>query len=301
MIQPPYLKNGDTIGLVAPASHVTEEELSMGIELISSLGFKILKGKYLFARQNSFAGNDDQRAEDFRAMIDNPEVKAILCARGGYGSLRMADKLDLSDFMRHPKWIAGCSDITVLHALMQHMGIESLHAAMPRNMTRGKADAVSLMSLKESLTGSPVSHTVPPHANNRRGHASGILVGGNLSVIYSLRGTAWDIDTRDRILFIEDLNEYLYHIDRMMTNLLLGGKLQPLKGLIVGGMTGMKASASGFRRSACNIIRDAAESFDFPVMFSVPSGHIKPNKALILGRKLEMEVGDTGGILRFGQ
>jgi muramoyltetrapeptide carboxypeptidase len=182
---------------------------------------------------------------------------------------------------------------------MQQQGIESLHAAMPRNMKTGRNDAASLRSLVGALTGNPVAYRVPPNTCNRKGKASGILVGGNLSVLFSLRGTDWDIDTRDRILFLEDLNEYLYHIDRMMTNLLLGGKLQQLKGLVVGGMTHMKSSASGFRRSACSIIREAVMPFGFPVMFGAPSGHIRPNKALIFGRQMEMDVGDEQGILLF--
>lgn len=300
MFQPPYLKTGDTIGLVAPASYVTKDEIRAGTELISSWGFRILKGNHLHKRYHSFAGTDEQRAADLQDMLDNQDVKAILCARGGYGTLRIADRLRFSGFRNDPKWIIGCSDITVLHAVMQqHLGFESLHAAMPRNMTGRKNDLLSLQSLKEALTGKSVEYRVPPHACNRKGSAEGVLVGGNLSVLYSLRGTAWDIETKNRILFIEDLNEYLYHIDRMMTNLLIGGKLQQLKGLVVGGMTKMKTSGSGFRKSACNIILDAVRGFDFPVMFGAPSGHIKPNKALILGRKMQLEVEDAQAILRF--
>ena len=292
MITPPWLKSGDTIGLVAPASFVKAEELAQFLAFLDTWGLKAIQGKNLYRRKNSFAGNDDQRASDFQQMLDDPLLKAILCARGGYGTIRIVDKLRFSCFRHHPKWIVGCSDVTVLHTFIQQsLNTESLHAIMPRHITAGKKDLSSLDSLKKALFGKLDGYTIKPHSNNREGEATGILVGGNLSVLYSMRGTHLDIDTSGKILFIEDVGEYLYHIDRMIMNLKISGKLKDLKGLIVGGMSGMKVSVSGFRKTANDVIREVVKEYDYPVMFGFPSGHIRPNMALIMGRKVAMRVG----------
>ncbi|MBN2762899.1 MAG: LD-carboxypeptidase [Bacteroidales bacterium] len=291
MTTPPWLKTGDKVGLVAPASYVKAEELARFLAILDSWGLKAKLGKNLYRRKNSFAGNDDQRAADFQQMLDDPSVKAVLCARGGYGTIRIIDRLNFSGFSRNPKWIIGCSDITVMHTLIQKtLNTESLHAIMPRHITEGKKDLSSLESLKNALFGNLNSYVIKPVKNNRQGEASGILVGGNLSVLYSMRGTKLDIDTSGKILFIEDVGEYLYHIDRMIMNLKTGGKLKNLSGLIVGGMTGMKVSVSGFRKTANDVIYDAVEEYHFPVMFGFPAGHIRPNMALIMGREVTMHV-----------
>ncbi len=300
MITPPWLKKGDTVGIVAPASYVKAEELSQFLSVLDSWGLKAAMGKNLYRRKNSFAGNDEQRASDFQQMIDDPGIKAILCARGGYGSIRIVDKLDYSRFSEFPKWVIGCSDVTVLHAMIQKtLNTESLHAIMPRHIQAGKKDLSSLESLKKAMFGQLNGYTVKPVRQNRMGEASGTLVGGNLSVLYSMRGTKHDIDTAGKILFIEDVGEYLYHIDRMIMNLKTGGKLKALKGLIVGGMTGMKVSVSGFRKTANDVIREAVEEYDYPVMFGFPAGHIRPNMALILGREVTLQVGTGKGRLLF--
>ena len=292
MITPPWLKKGDTVGLVAPASYVKAEELEQFLAILDGWGLKAVLGKNLYRRKNSFAGNDEQRASDFQQMLDDPAVKAVLCARGGYGSIRIAGKLDFSRFKDNPKWIIGCSDVTVLHTMIQKMlNTESLHAIMPRHIKAGKKDLSSLESLKKAIFGKLNGYTVKPVRQNRMGEASGTLVGGNLSVLYSMRGTKFDIDTAGKILFIEDIGEYLYHIDRMIMNLKTGGKLKTLKGLIVGGMTDMKVSVSGFRKTANDVIYEAVEEYDYPVMFGFPAGHIRPNMALILGREVTLQVG----------
>jgi muramoyltetrapeptide carboxypeptidase len=291
MITPAWLKSGDTVGLVAPASYVKADELAQFLAILDTWGLKAVPGKNLYRRKNSFAGNDDQRASDFQQMLDDPSVKAILCVRGGYGSIRIVDKLDFSRFNESPKWIIGCSDITVLHTLIQKtLNTESLHAIMPRHIKAGKKDLSSLESLKKALFGNLDSYSVKPVRQNRMGEASGILVGGNLSVLYSMRGTKLDIDTSGKILFIEDVGEYLYHIDRMIMNFKTGGKLKNLKGLIVGGMSGMKVSVSGFRKTAIDVIYEAVEEYDFPLMFGFPAGHIRPNMAMIMGREVTMHV-----------
>lgn len=293
MLQPPYLKTGDTIGIVAPASFIKENEIKHAMDLISSWGINIKLGKNLFKNTNSFAGTDSQRTKDFQEMLDKDEINAIICARGGYGSVRIIDKLNFDHFINHPKWIAGSSDITILHALLQNrLGIESLHSTMPRDFSSGRGNLTSVQTLKDALFGNLKTYKARSHPYNRPGEADGILVGGNLSVLYSLRGTKYDIDTRDKILFLEDVDEYLYHIDRMIINFTSSGKLQNLKGLIIGGMNNMKPSRSGFDKPAYDIIKEATVLFDYPIMFGAPSGHTKPNNTLIFGRYVNMRIDD---------
>jgi len=300
MIRPPFLQRGDTIGIVAPASYVTETELQPAVELISSWGLKLIFGNHVFKRRNSFAGTDVQRAHDFQLMLDNPGIKAILCARGGYGSIRIINMLNFDTFVRNPKWIAGCSDITVFHAyLQQSLGIESLHSAMLRNIDPKKPDIASLDSLRSILFGELKEYIVKSHPANRTGEAGGVLIGGNLSVLYSLAGTDFDPDTRGKILFIEDLNEYLYHIDRMIMNFKARGKFERLNGLIIGAMNGMKVSQSGFRKPAYELISDAVAGYHYPVLFRFPSGHVHPNMGLILGREVVMKVQPDSCTLTF--
>jgi muramoyltetrapeptide carboxypeptidase len=302
MITPPHLKSGDIVGLVAPASYVKAEELTRFLAILESWGLKAILGKNLFRRKNSFAGNDDQRAYDFQQMLDNPSIKAILCARGGYGTIRIVDKLRFDAFRQNPKWIVGCSDITVFHTLMQkNLNTESLHAIMPRHISAGKKDLSSLDSLKNALFGNRMDYHMKPDRHNRAGEASGVLVGGNLSVIYSMRGTQLDIDTAGKILFLEDVGEYLYHIDRMIMNLKISGKLRDLKGLIIGGMSGMKVSVSGFRKTAYDVILEAVEEYRYPLIFGFPAGHMRPNMTLILGREVILRVGPDEGNLNFRQ
>lgn len=288
MTRPPYLKPGDTVGIVAPSSFLKEAELSHGLEMIRSWGLIVKTGKNIFVSKNSFAGDDKSRAADLQEMLDDNDMKAIICARGGYGTARLLRLLDFSLFRKNPKWIAGCSDITVLHSALGILGIESIHSAMPRGMTSSPEDEISMNSLKNALSGISPEYEIEPHPLNRQGMATGVLAGGNLSVIYSLRGTEYDIDTNGKILFLEDVGEYLYHIDRMITNLYLGHKLDNLKGLIIGGMNRMKVSGSGYRKKACKIISEAVTGFGYPVVYGMPSGHVRPNNALIMGRQVEI-------------
>jgi muramoyltetrapeptide carboxypeptidase len=300
MIRPSLLLPGDTIGITAPSSSLTEEEIQPAIALIRSWGLEVVTGQHLFKSRNSFAGTDTQRTADFQGMLDDPRIRAIVCARGGYGAIRMIARLNFEKFRRDPKWIAGCSDITVFHAfLQQKLGIESLHSAMPRFVPPAKPDLVSMDSLRAALFGEVRQYNIRGHRDNRCGKATGILVGGNLSVLYSMAGTGIDPDTEDRILFIEDVNEYLYHIDRMMMNLELRGRLKKLRGLVVGVMNGMMVSGSGYRKPAYTVIRDAVANYDFPVMFGFPAGHRHPNMSLILGREVEITVSSNQSTIRF--
>jgi muramoyltetrapeptide carboxypeptidase len=220
-------------------------------------------------------------------MLDNNDVKAIISARGGYGTMRIIDKLDFSDFVKNPKWIVGYSDITVLHSHIHNLGIETLHATMPINFTK---NAEAAESLRRALFGESLTYEADQHVLNRRGIAEGELIGGNLSLLYALIGSASDIDTAGKIFFIEDLDEYLYHIDRMMLSLKRAGKLDKLAGLIVGGMSDMKDNLVPFGKTAEEIIYDAVKEFDYPVAFNFPSGHIERNLAVVLGRNMKMEV-----------
>lgn len=298
MIRPPFLKPGDTVGIVAPAGCLAEPELTDSVEIIRSWQLEVAYGKYLFNRRSSFAGTDRQRAADFQKMLNNRNIKAILCARGGYGTIRMIDKLNFASFLKHPKWIAGFSDITVLHACLQQcLGVESLHGAMPRIAPPGKPDLASMDSLRAFLFGEIEQYTLQPHHLNIPGKAKGILVGGNLSVLHSLAGSSFDPDTRGKILFLEDLNEYLYHVDRMVMNLKIREKLKGLSGLIIGNMTGMKAT--GFRKPAYNIILDAVAGYGYPVLFGFPAGHARPNYTLPLGREVKLTVAPQTCSLKF--
>jgi muramoyltetrapeptide carboxypeptidase len=299
MIRPPLLRKGDTVGIAAPSSYLLKEELEPGLELIRSWGLQVMIGQHVFRRSNSFAGTDEQRAADFQAMLDDPGIRAIICARGGYGTVRIIRKLNFDKFLRHPKWIAGCSDITVLHGYLQNLGVESLHSEMPRFVPPAEPDLASMDSLRAALFGETRQYSIQPNAGNKPGKSRGILTGGNLSVLYSLAGSDLEPETAGRILFIEDIGEYLYHIDRMMMNLAVRDRMKDLKGLVVGTMNNMMISGSGYRKPAYSVIREAVSSFDFPVMFGFPAGHAHPNMSLILGREVEITVNSKQCTLTF--
>jgi muramoyltetrapeptide carboxypeptidase len=291
MIRPPYLQKGDTIGITAPASVLSENEITPAVEIIRSWGLHIVFGKHLFSRRNSFAGTDNQRAEDFQRMLDDAGIRAILCARGGYGTIRMMDMIRFGHFLKHPKWIVGYSDITVLHSHIQrHFGIETIHAIMPVNITEDKFCHPSEESLRKALFGEKIFYTFPVTFLSRTGLSEGTLTGGNLSILYSLLGSLSEPDTNGKILFLEDLDEYLYHIDRMMINLKRAGKLKNLKGLVIGGMDRMKDNEVPFGKTAFEIIAEAVAEYDYPVYFDFPAGHGEKNLALIMGRNVALKV-----------
>jgi muramoyltetrapeptide carboxypeptidase len=228
--------------------------------------------------------------EDLQTMLNDPLIKAVISARGGYGTVRIVDKIDFSQFKKTPKWIVGYSDITVLHSHVNNLKIETLHATMPVNFTK---NLEATESLRKALFGENLNYQIEAHPMNKKGGAQGIVVGGNLSLIYALTGSVSDIDTNGKILFIEDLDEYLYHIDRMMMNLKRSGKLSNLAGLIVGGMTDMKDNTIPFGKTAEEIIIDAVKEFNYPVCFNFPAGHVDKNMAIYLGREAKLKVADT--------
>ena len=300
MITPEFLKKGDTVAIVSTARKVSKEELAPALDLIEKWGLKVVLGKTIGTEENQFAGRDAIRAEDFQEMLDNPEIKAIWCARGGYGTVRIIDKLDFSKFREFPKWIIGYSDVTVLHSHIHNLGVESLHAQMPLEIEKKTKETAE--SIRTALFGEKYNIEIMgsgPAINAGTQNIEGVLVGGNLSILYSLCGSNSALKTDGKILFIEDLDEYLYHIDRMMMNLKRNGMLDDLAGLIVGGMTKMNDNAIHFGKTPEEIILDAVKEYDYPVCFDFPAGHIQDNRALILGRKVKLEVGVRKVILDF--
>jgi len=287
MITPPFLQKGDTIAIVATARKNIEDNLKPAISWLKNWGLEVVIGNTIGLDHHQLAGTDEERAADFQAQLDNPNIKAIWCVRGGYGTIRMVDLLDFTKFKQHPKWIIGFSDVTVLHSHLNTLGFESIHGIMP---VSSKSSEDAKETLRKALFGEPLRYTLPCEPMNRIGVAKGELVGGNLSILYSLFGSESAIDCSDKILFIEDLDEYLYHMDRMMMNLKRNGCLESLKGIIVGGMTKMKDNEIPWGKNAMEIIDDVTKKYEIPILYNFPAGHLADNRALIFGRQISMEV-----------
>jgi muramoyltetrapeptide carboxypeptidase len=278
------LQKDDTIRIVAPARKILMKELEYSVQLLEKRGYHVEFGKNLFGQYHQFSGTDKERISDFQEALDDKKVKAIWCAKGGYGSIRVIDHLDFSTFALHPKWICGYSDTTVFHVCINRVvNCSSIHATMPVNIQEEKMEINSFNTLMEILQKGKISYSIPPHPLNRKGKTTGKLCGGNLSVLYSLNGSPTDLQTEKKILFIEDLDEYLYHIDRMMICLKRTGKLNKLAALIVGGMTDMHDNAVPYGKTAEEIIMEHVAEYDYPVCFGFPAGHIPDNRALIMG------------------
>ena len=286
------MEEGDTIAIVSPSGPIKSDSLDFAIETINSWGLKASIGKHAFDKYGVFAGTDSDRATDFQKALNDKKTKAILCARGGYGAIRIVDLLDFSKFMKNPKWIVGFSDITVLHAKLQSLGIESIHGTMAKSFPA--VTEKSLKTLHDTLFGK-YSQTLKSTKSkfNRAGKCKGELIGGNLSMLYSMRGVPFEYDYTGKILFIEDLNEYLYHIDRMIQNLKHSGILSRINGLVVGTMSGMKNGVDEYAGSIEEIILDAVSEYNYPVMFDFPSGHEAENHAMIFGAQHKMNVEGT--------
>ena len=297
MQRPRYLSKGDTIAIVSTARKVSLSELKPALEIIKKRDLKVVIGKSIEAEEDQFAGSDELRAADFQQMLDNPKVKAIWCARGGYGTVGIIDQLDFTEFKKQPKWIIGYSDVTVLHSHVHNLGFQTLHAQMPVAIETKSKESVD--SIYNTLFGKEYSITISSEKNNRLGTVSGQLVGGNLSVLYSLCGSPSAINTDSKILFIEDVDEYLYHIDRMLQNLKRNGMFANLNGLIVGGMTQMHDNDIPFGKTAEEIILDICKGYDFPIAFNFPAGHSEDNRALVLGREVDLEIDNLEVNLKF--
>jgi len=293
MVTPPFLKYGDKVGLVATARKISLKELNEGILLLKSWGLIPVIGKTIDAQYHQYAGSDSLRTQDLQEMLDAPEIKAIWCARGGYGTIRIIDHIDFYKFVKYPKWIAGYSDVTVLHNHLHKIGFQTIHSTMPISLEDNSAFAKA--SLKSCLFGDKTNiQYETKNTLNRQGKSKGILVGGNLSMLYSMCGSPSGLDTEGKILFIEDLDEYLYHIDRMVMNIKRNGMLDNIAGLLVGGMTKMHDNTVPFGKTAQEIVLDAIDDCDFPVAFDFPAGHVDDNRALILGDMVSMDVDALG-------
>lgn len=294
---PPYLKKGDTVALVCTARKFFPEEAQPAIDLLKSWGLEVKLGKTIGLDSCQLGGTDAERAADLQEMLDDDNIKAIWCARGGYGTVRIIDRLDFAKFKKHPKWIMGFSDVTVLHSHLNTMGIASLHSIMP--FTVPKAPEEVKETLRKALFGEKLKYVVEAKGYELQGKAKGQLVGGNLSILYSLLGSESSLDTKGKVLFIEDLDEYLYHIDRMMQNLKRNGYFKKLEGLIVGSMADMHDNEIPFGQNEVGIITEIAREYNIPVCFYFPSGHQKDNRTLILGQEVEFEVKADEVILEF--
>lgn len=282
MIEPKPLKKGSKIALVSTARKVSKEEMQFAISVFQSWGLEVLEGKNLYQTDHQFAGTDTERISDLQSALDNPKIEAIICARGGYGTARIIDQIDFSAFKKNPKWIVGFSDVTVLHCHLQNMGFCSIHAIMPILFENPKAQK-SIDSLKEALFGQKITYpqTYPlPEAE---------MVGGNLSIIHNLIGTKSDINTDNKILFLEDIDEYYYHIDRMINHLERADKLSKLKALVIGHFTDLKDNKIPFGKTVKEIILDTVSKYNYPVFFDFAAGHDFDNLALVLGRKWKNE------------
>jgi len=299
MKTPPSIKPGDKIRIVSPAGKVSEENILPAVEWLQNQGYKVELGKHVFANHFQFAGSDKQRLEDLQTSLDDPETAAIICSRGGYGTVRIIDKLNCTDFLKQPKWLVGFSDITILHVCMNNLGVATIHGAMPRYFfDETSLPTENLNSLMQLLSGEKIQYSIKTEKANKTGKVSGELVGGNLSIISSLQGTKYEIDTFGKILFLEDIDEFLYHTDRMIHQLKLSGKLDNLAGLILGDFTDMKDNESPFGKTVEEIVMEAVEEFNYPVCFGFPAGHDKKNLALAFGKKWDLEVLEQQATIR---
>ena len=289
MITLSQIKNGSKLQIVSPAGKAKEKLVISAVEWLEKQGYKVELGKHVFTKYFQFAGTDAQRLEDLQTAFDDPETDVIICSRGGYGTVRIIDQLDFTEFKNHPKWLVGFSDITILHSILNNFGIATIHGAMPPFFFDENGEPnESLVSLMDLLTGKNLSYQIIKNKKNKNGKVTAELVGGNLSIITSLLGTKYELKTEGKILFLEEIDEYLYHIDRMMQQLKMAGKLDKLAGLVIGDFTDIKDNDSPFGQTIEEIILEAVKEYNFPVCFGFPAGHDKINMALAFGEKWEL-------------
>ena len=291
MIKPPYLKAGDKIAIVCPAKKLPGP-IDEAIKIIESWGLEVVVGETVGASFRQYAGDDDLRTKDLQRFLDDDSVKAIIAARGGYGTVRIIDRLDFTRFKTNPKWIVGFSDITVLHShILAQFEIQTIHGQMPVVIPEGTI--TSLDTLKKALFGDDLSYEYQSSHPNKPGKSEGILIGGNLTLLVMMNGSVSEMDFKDKILFIEDVGEYYYSIDRMLWNLKRSGKLSGLKGLIVGGFTALKDFEEPFGQTVEEMVFDHVKDYDYPVCFDFPAGHISDNHALIFGKTVDLSIEST--------
>jgi len=300
--QPPYLKVGDTVAIVAPSGILKNRtaEIEKAKTLLKSWGLHVILGKHVFAKANHFAGTDDERCEDFQNALDDPKISAIWCARGGYGAVRILDKLNYSKFKVNPKWIIGYSDITALHNQIHTLGFQSIHALMCTSLQDDNETIKETIStFKKAIFGNDLSYTLVGSKYNKTGIASGQLVGGNLTILHTMLGSKTSIDTSGKILFIEEIGEYKYHIDRMLQSLKRAGYFDNCKGIIVGDFTKIKKNTTPWGSSIQQLILDALAEYNFPIAFNMHAGHAKDNRAMVLGKNVTLTVEKEKATLMF--
>ena len=292
LIQPEYLKSGDTISIVAPSGVLNnfDNKITKAINIFKSWGLNVVIGNHIFDKNGHFAGTDKNREKDFQKALDNKNIKAIWCARGGYGAVRIIDNLNFDSYLKNPKWIIGFSDITVIHNKLNLLNSESIHAMMITGFDDIDQNNDSLSKLKNVLFGDNLSYSINSNKNNKTGKSEGILVGGNLTLIQSTIGSKTELKIKDKILFIEEIGEYAYHIDRMLYSLKRADYFENCKGLIVGQISDVKKNTTDFGRSINEIILDILDEYNFPILFDFPAGHEKTNFPIILGRKVILDV-----------
>lgn len=293
---PAYLKKGDLILLIATARKRSQEQVKPAIDILTSWGLRVETGPNVYKEHHQFAGTDEERANDLQWALDHKTAKAILVTGGGYGTLRIIDKVKFAGIKKNPKWFIGYSDATIVHSRLHTIGLASVHGTMAFQFADHKE---ATQSVRDLLFGKKIKYNIVTSTLNRLGIAEGEVVGGNLSLIYALSGSVDDLDTRNKILFLEDLDEQLYHIDRMILQLKRSGKLKGLKGLIVGGMSQMKDNAVPFGKTAEEIIAEAVVEYDYPLCFDFPAGHVPDNRALYFGKKAKLIVTNKKVSLRY--
>lgn len=297
MITPPYLHKGDRVAITCPGKSLPSD-ISSAIQLLESWGLEVVLGETVHASHHQFAGTDELRAKDLQRFLDDPSIKAIVAARGGYGTIRIVDQLDFLEFVKSPKWLVGFSDITVLHShLHVCCQVQTIHGQMPLNVP--DATKPSLDSLRKALFGETLRYEYRPDTAGRPGQARGILIGGNLTLLVMMTGSVSQMDYHDKILFIEDVGEYLYSIDRMLWQLKRAGKLSQLRGLIVGSFTDVTDNAIPFGESVSEIVMNLVKDYHYPVCFDFPAGHIPDNYSLRLGAEVNFVTSSTGTTVTF--
>ena len=292
LIQPEQLKSGDTISILAPSGVLNnfDNKITKAINIFKSWGLNVVLGNHIYDKNGHFAGTDKNREKDFQKALDNKNIKAIWCARGGYGAVRIIDKLNFDNYLKNPKWIIGFSDITVIHNKLNFLNSESIHAMMITGFEDIGQNNDSLSKLKNVLFGDSLSYSIASNKNNKAGKSEGIIVGGNLTLIQSTIGSKTELKMKDKILFIEEIGEYAYHIDRMLYSLKRAGYFENCKGLIVGQISDVKKNTTDFGRSINELILDVLDEYNFPILFDFPAGHEKTNFPIILGRKVILDV-----------
>ncbi|MCA1740892.1 MAG: LD-carboxypeptidase [Bacteroidales bacterium] len=297
LVIPPYLDEGDLITIVTPASHIDQDPVLKAVKILEQSGFRVSLGEHVFTRSGPFSGSDDERLHDLQKATDDRQVKAVLCSRGGYGMSRIVDRIDFSVVKRHPKWYVGYSDITSLHLWLNTVcGIASLHAEMPLNYSDPECSPLCYETMVRALKGEaePVRWTV---AREGSFTVAGPVTGGNISLIYSLNGTAAQPDTEGAILFIEEIGEKFYHLDRMLTAMRMTGMLKNLSALLVGGMEKITEGEHVFNQTVEEVVMNVAGGYGYPVLFNFPAGHISDNRALYLGRTASIEQAGNEAVL----